>query len=220
MQPWCLYRSGSFSSYEIEKGNLMFSSKNCNFFHFNFLHQGLCQSIICHRFSILGSLMLEESSATLHRRKSELSSAIENMNFPVQKNELSSAATWSQCSILHCSCLFQWFLKQSFFMHLCLCCLVTVFGKFFVSLFIFFSTMCFLCLYFVRHFVQQWACAPVQFAVCSALKTLLREFHDLLPHPLSPHCPSALIQPRLEQSCQEKWNIFWTESFWDGKMWY
>ena len=63
----------------------MFSSKNCNFFHFNFLHQGLCQSIICHRFSILGSLMLEESSATLHRWKSELSSAIENMNFPVPK---------------------------------------------------------------------------------------------------------------------------------------
>ena len=71
-----------FSSYEIEKGNLMFSSKNWNFFHFNFLHQGLCQSIICHRFSILGSLMLEESSATLHRWKSELSSAIENIKFP------------------------------------------------------------------------------------------------------------------------------------------
>ena len=72
----------------------MFSSKNCNFFHFNFLHQGLCQSIICHRFSILGSLMLEESSATLHSWKSELSSAIENMNFPVQKK-------WTfQCSNL------------------------------------------------------------------------------------------------------------------------
>ena len=89
----CLFRSGSFSSYEIEKGNLMFSSKNWNFFHFNFLHQGLCQSIICHRFSILGSLMLEESSATLHRWKSELSSAIENMNFPPSAINIATVST-------------------------------------------------------------------------------------------------------------------------------
>ena len=198
----------------------MFSSENCNFFHFNFLHQGLCQSIICHRFSILGSLMLEESSATLHSWKSELSSAIENMNFPVQKKWTFQCSNLVTVLDIALQLPFPVIPQAVFFMHLCLCCLVTVFGKFFVSLFIFFSTMCFLCLYFVRHFVQQWACAPVQFAVCSALKTLLREFHDLLSHPLSPHCPSALIQPRLEQSCQEKWNIFWKESFWDGKIWY
>ena len=61
-----------FSSYEIEKGNLMFSSKNWNFFHFNFLHQGLCQSIICHRFSIQGSLMLEQNSGAVESATSVL----------------------------------------------------------------------------------------------------------------------------------------------------
>ena len=197
----------------------MFSSKNCNFFHFNFLHQGLCQSIICHRFSILGSLMLEESSATLHRWKSELSSAIENMNFPVQKKGTFQCSNLVTVLDIALQLPFPVIPQAVFFMHLCLCwwqCLENS-----LCLCLFFSALfVFLCLYFVRHFVQQWACAPVQFAVCSALKTLLREFHDLLPHPLSPHCPSALIQPRLEQSCQEKWNIFWKESFWDGKMWY
>ena len=99
----------------------MFSSKNCNFFHFNFLHQGLCQSIICHRFSILGSLMLEESSATLHRWKSELSSATENMNFPVQKKGTFQCSNLVTVLDIALQLPFPVIPQAVFFMHLCMC---------------------------------------------------------------------------------------------------
>ena len=98
--------------------------------------------------------MLEESSATLHRWKSELSSAIENMNFPVQKKvnfPVQQLGHSARCGDIALHLPFPVIPQVVFFLCAYACCLVTVFGKFFVSLFIFFGTMCLLCLYFVQQ---------------------------------------------------------------------
>ena len=103
--------------------------------------------------------MLEESSATLHRWTSELSSAIENMNFPVQKKvnfPVQQLGHSARCGDIALHLPFPVIPQVVFF-----CALMFVlFGDsvwkiLCVSVYFFFGTMCFLCLYFVRHFVQQ-----------------------------------------------------------------
>ena len=68
------------------------------------------------------------------------------------------------------------------------------FGKLYRYLFLFYGVF-FSCLCGTLY-----KSVRMHFAVCGVRENLLREFHDWLPHPLSPHCPSALIQPRLEQT--------------------
>ena len=82
---------------------MIFSNGKCYFFNFHFLHRGLCQSIICHRFSILGSLMLERNSAAQQSTTLECCRLGCSVGCDDNCTALTSACTGSN-TLFECTC--------------------------------------------------------------------------------------------------------------------
>ena len=82
---------------------VIFSNRKCYFFNFHFLHRGLFQSIICHRFSILGSLMLERNSAAQQSTTLECCRLGCSVGCDDNCTALTSACTGSN-TLFECTC--------------------------------------------------------------------------------------------------------------------
>ena len=82
---------------------MIFSNGKCYFFNFHFLHRGLFQSIICHRFSILGSLMLERNSAAQQSTTLECCRLGCSVGCDDNCTALTSACTGSN-TLFECTC--------------------------------------------------------------------------------------------------------------------